>query len=63
MRKRDSFARRRQGIGTEKVKENNVAFVRLWFTDILGNLKNFAITSRELETALERGMGFDGSSV
>ncbi len=45
------------------MKENNVAFVRLWFTDILGNLKNFAITSRELETALERGMGFDGSSV
>jgi glutamine synthetase len=44
-------------------KEHDVKFIRLWFTDILGNLKNFAITSQELETALERGMGFDGSSI
>ncbi len=44
-------------------KERNVKFVRLWFTDILGFLKSFAITIRELEEALEDGMGFDGSSV
>ena len=44
-------------------KEHDVKFIRLWFTDILGTLKNFAITSQELETALERGMGFDGSSI
>lgn len=44
-------------------KEKKVKFVRLWFTDILGFLKSFAITIRELETALEDGMGFDGSSV
>lgn len=44
-------------------KENDVKFIRLWFTDILGFLKSFAITIGELEGALERGMGFDGSSI
>jgi len=44
-------------------REKKVRFVRLWFTDILGFLKSFAITIRELERALEEGMGFDGSSV
>ncbi|MFH1006119.1 MAG: glutamine synthetase family protein [Candidatus Latescibacterota bacterium] len=44
-------------------KEHNVKFVRLWFTDILGVLKSFAITVEELEEALEEGMGFDGSSI
>ena len=45
------------------VKENNVKFIRLWFTDILGFLKSFAISPNELETALSEGMGFDGSSI
>jgi glutamine synthetase len=44
-------------------KERGVRFIRLWFTDILGFLKSFAITIRELEGALEDGMGFDGSSI
>ena len=44
-------------------KENDVKFIRLWFTDILGMLKSFAITIEELEGALEEGMGFDGSSI
>jgi len=44
-------------------KENDVKFIRLWFTDILGFLKSFAITVEELEGALEEGMGFDGSSI
>jgi len=44
-------------------KEHDVKFIRLWFTDILGFLKNFAITVAELERALEEGMGFDGSSI
>jgi glutamine synthetase len=44
-------------------KEHDVKFIRLWFTDILGMLKSFAITVEELETALEEGMGFDGSSI
>ena len=44
-------------------KEHDVKFIRLWFTDILGMLKSFAITVEELENALELGMGFDGSSI
>ena len=44
-------------------KEHGIKFVRLWFTDILGFLKSFAITVGELEGALEEGMGFDGSSI
>jgi glutamine synthetase len=44
-------------------KEHDVKFIRLWFTDILGMLKSFAITVEELEGALEDGMGFDGSSI
>ena len=45
------------------VREHDVKFIRLWFTDILGALKGFAITAQELEEALERGVGFDGSSI
>lgn len=44
-------------------RENDVKFVRLWFTDILGNLKSLAITVEEVEKALEVGMVFDGSSI
>jgi glutamine synthetase len=44
-------------------RERDVKFIRLWFTDILGILKSFAITIEELEGALEEGMGFDGSSI
>ena len=47
----------------KKAKEHDVKFIRLWFTDILGMLKSFAITIEELEGALEEGMGFDGSSI
>lgn len=43
--------------------DNNVKFIRLWFTDILGFLKSFAITVKELELALDEGAGFDGSSI
>mgnify|MGYP006281115715 CR=1 FL=1 len=45
------------------VMEEDVKFIRLWFTDVLGSLKSFAITADELEGALEDGMGFDGSSI
>ena len=44
-------------------RQHDVKFIRLWFTDILGFLKSFAITVEELEGALEEGMGFDGSSI
>src|SRR5713101_2794857 len=45
------------------VEERGVRFVRMWFTDVLGSLKSFAITPAELETALEEGLTFDGSAI
>lgn len=45
------------------VKDKDVKFIRLWFTDVLGFLKSFAIAPAELELAFEEGMGFDGSSI
>lgn len=45
------------------VKQKSVKFIRLWFTDILGQLKSFAIPQEELKMAFEEGMGFDGSSI
>jgi len=45
------------------VEERGVRLIRLWFTDVLGNLKSFAISPMELENALEDGMTFDGSSI
>lgn len=47
----------------EEVKMRKVEFIRLWFTDILGFLKSFAITPEGLKAALEEGVGFDGSSI
>jgi glutamine synthetase len=43
--------------------ERDVRFIRLWFTDILGQLKSFSIHREELDDAFEGGMGFDGSSI
>jgi len=45
------------------VEERGVRLVRLWFTDVLGQLKSFAISPAELENAFEEGMHFDGSSI
>jgi glutamine synthetase len=45
------------------VKDRDIRFVRLWFTDILGQLKSFSINAEELDDAFEGGMGFDGSSI
>ncbi len=45
------------------VEDKQIKFIRLWFTDVLGTLKSFAITPAELEGAFEEGMGFDGSSI
>ena len=45
------------------VAERKVRFVRLWFVDVLGLLKSFAIPVSELEQALEEGVGIDGSSL
>src|SRR5438270_4224668 len=46
-----------------QVEERNIRFMRLWFTDILGQLKAFSINATELGDAFEGGMGFDGSSI
>jgi len=45
------------------IEERGIKFIRLWFTDVLGTLKSFAITPQELEGAFTEGMGFDGSSI
>jgi len=45
------------------VEERGIRFIRLWFTDVLGFLKSFAITPAELETAFDEGMQFDGSAI
>src|SRR5437764_11086333 len=45
------------------VREREIRFIRLWFTDVVGQLKSFSINATELEDAFEGGMGFDGSSI
>jgi len=45
------------------VKKEDVSFIKLWFSDILGQLKSVAIPVGELERAFSEGMGFDGSSI
>ncbi len=45
------------------IEERDIKIVNLWFVDILGMLKSFGITPRQLEEALDEGLGFDGSSV
>lgn len=52
---------REEVLGT--VEKNNIEIIRLWFPDILGHMKGFAIPTGELEGALEHGIGFDGSSI
>src|SRR4051794_14862597 len=47
----------------QQCRQQDVKFIRLWFTDILGSLKSFAITFEELEGALEEGVGFDGGAI
>jgi glutamine synthetase len=47
----------------ERVEKDDVEYILLWFTDLEGHLKSFAITLSELEGALDDGMGFDGSSI
>ncbi len=47
----------------QAAEERGIRFVRLWFTDILGYLKSFAIPAEELPEALSEGASFDGSAV
>lgn len=46
-----------------EIVDNRVRFVRLWFTDVVGQLKAIAIDPGQLEDAFTEGIGFDGSSI
>ena len=45
------------------VEKRGIRSIRLWFTDVLGKLKSFSISSEDLEEAFVEGVGFDGSAV
>ncbi len=45
------------------VEERRVRLIRLWFTDVLGQLKSVAISPAELDSAFEEGVHFDGSAI
>ena len=45
------------------VKEEDIEFIRLQFTDIFGQLKNVAITASQIEKAVNNQIMFDGSSI
>jgi len=47
----------------KKMEENDIKFVKLWFTDILGFLKSFSVPVEEMDKAFNEGIGFDGSSI
>ncbi len=53
----------RQDYVLRTVEERSVRLVRLWFTDVLGQLKSVAISPVELEAAFEEGVQFDGSAI
>ena len=47
----------------QKIQDENIKFVRLQFTDINGRTKSFAISAKLIESAFDRGINFDGSSI
>lgn len=47
----------------QKIKDENVKFIRLQFTDMLGTIKNVEIPLSQLDKALDNKMMFDGSSI
>ncbi|HEX2051035.1 MAG TPA: glutamine synthetase family protein [Actinomycetota bacterium] len=54
---------RQQDYVLRTVEERGIRLVWLWFTDVMGFLKSFAVTSEELESAFDEGIGFDGSAI
>ena len=54
---------RQQDYVLRTVEERGIRLVWLWFTDVLGFLKSFAVTTEELEQAFDEGIGFDGSAI
>lgn len=57
------MARKDKEYVLKTVKEKDIKFIKLWFTDIFGQVKSFSITDAEFQNALDNGMGFDGSSI
>ncbi len=47
----------------QTIKDKNIKFIRLQFTDILGIVKNVSIPAKQMEKGLEEGIWFDGSSI
>jgi glutamine synthetase len=47
----------------KKVAKEKVKFIDLWFSDILGSVKNETIPVKQLDKALKNGIWFDGSSI
>ena len=58
-----SNAKPEQDFVIKTIENRDVHFLRCWFSDVLGNMKSFAIVPGEIENALVNGMGFDGSSI
>ena len=54
---------RQQDYVLRTIEERGIRLVWLWFTDVLGFLKSFAVTAEELEQAFDEGIGFDGSAI
>ena len=46
-----------------RIEEENIDFLRLQFTDILGTVKNVSIPAHQAEKAFGEGIYFDGSSI
>ena len=59
----DAFDDKDREFVINQARELGVRFIRMWFTDILGFLKSFAITIEELENALYEGHLFDGAAI
>ncbi|MEA2461116.1 MAG: glutamine synthetase [Actinomycetota bacterium] len=58
-----NIVERQQDYVLRTIEERGIRLVWLWFTDVLGFLKAFAVTSEELEQAFDEGIGFDGSAI
>ena len=57
----DSSARRNYVLRT--VEERGIRLIRLWFCDVLGQMKSVVISPVELDTVFEEGLQFDGSAI
>ncbi len=63
MKEDDLLDNPQQDFVLKTIKNRDVHFLRCWFTDVLGNMKSFAVVPGEVENAFLDGMGFDGSSI